>query len=131
MMRRILYISVVALIVATGFTSCRTQYVPVETLKVEYRTRDSIRQDSIYLRDSVYMTVKGDTVYLYKYKYLYKYRYIDRTDTLMTTDSIQVPYPIEKQLTGWQQLKLDYGGAAMLVIIVIVIVKLKNFKNSR
>lgn len=131
MMRRILYISVVALIVTTGFTSCRTQYVPVETVKVEYRTRDSIRQDSIYLRDSVYMTVKGDTVYLYKYKYLYKYRYIDRTDTLMTTDSIQVPYPIEKQLTGWQQLKLDYGGAAMLVIIVIVIVKLKNFKNSR
>lgn len=130
-MRRIMYLLVVALIVTTGFTSCRTQYVPVETVKVEYRTRDSIRQDSIYLRDSVYMTVKGDTVYLYKYKYLYKYRYIDRTDTLMTTDSIQVPYPIEKQLTGWQQLKLDYGGAAMLVIIVIVIVKLKNFKNSR
>lgn len=130
MMRRILYISVVTLIVTTGFTSCWTQYVPVETVKVEYRTRDSIRQDSIYLRDSVYMTVKGDTVYLYKYKYLYKYRYIDRTDTLMTTDSIQVPYPIEKQLTGWQQLKLDYGGAAMLVIIVIIIVKLKNLKKQ-
>lgn len=130
-MWRIMYQSVAVLIVATWLISCRTQYVPVETVKVEYRTRDSIRQDSIYLRDSVYMTVKGDTVYLYKYKYLYKYRYIDRTDTLMTTDSIQVPYPIEKQLTGWQQLKLDYGGAAMLVIIVIVIVKLKNFKNSR
>lgn len=130
-MWRIMYLSVAVLIVATWLISCRTQYVPVETVKVEYRTRDSIRQDSIYLRDSVYMTVKGDTVYLYKYKYLYKYRYIDRTDTLMTTDSIQVPYPVEKQLTGWQQLKLDYGGAAMLVIIVIVIVKLKNFKNSR
>lgn len=130
-MWRIMYLSVAVLIVAIGLISCRTQYVPVETVKVEYRTRDSIRQDSIYLRDSVYMTVKGDTVYLYKYKYLYKYRYTDRTDTLMTTDSIQVPYPVEKQLTGWQQLKLDYGGSAMLVIIVIVIVKLKNFKNSR
>lgn len=130
-MWRIMYLSVAVLIVATWLISCRTQYVPVETVKVEYRTRDSIRQDSIYLRDSVYMTVKGDTVYLYKYKYLYKYRYTDRTDTLMTTDSIQVPYPVEKQLTGWQQLKLDYGGSAMLVIIVIVIVKLKNFKNSR
>lgn len=129
-MRRIMYLSVAVLIVAIGLTSCRTQYVPVETVKVEYRTRDSIRQDSIYLRDSVYMTVKGDTVYLYKYKYLYKYRYIDRTDTLMTTDSIQVPYPVEKQLTGWQQLKMDYGGAAMLVIIVIVIVKMKNFKKQ-
>lgn len=129
-MWRIMYLSVAVLIVATWLISCRTQYVPVETVKVEYRTRDSIRQDSIYLRDSVYMTVKGDTVYLYKYKYLYKYRYIDRTDTLMTTDSIQVPYPVEKQLTGWQQLKMDYGGAAMLVIIVIVIVKMKNFKKQ-
>lgn len=126
-MKRLLYILVV-LIILGGLSSCRTQYIPVETIKTEYRTRDSIRHDSIYQQDSVYVTVKGDTVYEYKYKYLYKYQYINRTDTLMKTDSIQIPYPVEKQLSKWQSFKLDFGGVAMLVLIMIVIVKLKNLK---
>ena len=69
-------------------------------------------------------TVKGDTVYQYKYKYLYKYQYVNKTDTLIKTDSIQVPYPVEKQLAKWQQFKLDLGGIAMLIIIVIVFILL-------
>lgn len=126
-MKRLPYILVV-LIILSGLSSCRTQYIPVETIRTEYRTRDSIRHDSIYQQDSVYVTVKGDTVYEYKYKYLYKYQYVNRTDTLMKTDSIQIPYPVEKQLSKWQSFKLDFGGAAMLVLIMIVIVKLKNLK---
>lgn len=126
-MKRLPYI-LGGLIILGGLSSCRTQYIPVETIKTEYRTRDSIRHDSIYQQDSVYVTVKGDTVYEYKYKYLYKYQYINRTDTLMKTDSIQIPFPVEKQLSKWQSFKLDFGGAAMLVLIMIVIVKLKNLK---
>lgn len=127
-MRRLLYISVVLMLLAGVFGSCRTQYIPVETVKTEYRVRDSIRHDSVYQQDSVYVTVKGDTVYEYKYKSLYKYQYINRTDTLMKTDSIQIPYPVEKQLSKWQRFKLDFGGTAMLIVIMIVIVKLKNLK---
>lgn len=127
-MRRLLYVSVILMLLAGVFSSCRTQYIPVETVKTEYRVRDSIRHDSVYRQDSVYVTVKGDTVYEYKYKYLYKYQYINRTDTLMKTDSIQIPYPVEKQLSKWQRFKLDFGGTAMLIVIMIVIVKLKNLK---
>lgn len=29
------------------------------------------------------------------------------------SDSIQVPYPIEKPFTRWQQTKMDFGGMAM------------------
>lgn len=105
-----------------GFSSCRTQYVPIETVKTEYRIRDSIRYDSIYRQDSVYLSVKGDTVYQYQYKYLYKYKYVDRTDTLIRTDSIPIPYPIEKQLSKWQQFKQDFGGTAMLIVIIIVFI---------
>lgn len=127
-MRRLLYVLVILMMLGGGFSSCRTQYIPVETIKTEYRVRDSIRHDSVYQQDSVYVTVKGDTVYEYKYKYLYKYQYINRTDTLMKTDSIQNPYPIEKQLSKWQRFKLDFGGTAMLIMIMIIIVKLKNLK---
>lgn len=128
-MKRLLYVLVILMLLTGVFSSCRTQYIPVETVKTEYRVRDSIRHDSVYRQDSVYVTVKGDTVYEYKYKYLYKYQYINRTDTLMKTDSIQIPYPVEKQLSKWQRFKLDFGGTAMLIVIMIVIVKLKNLKK--
>ena len=64
-MKRLIYITML-LTLATCFVSCRTQYVPVETVRTEYKTRDSIRFDSVYQRDSIYMLVKGDTVYQYK-----------------------------------------------------------------
>lgn len=105
------------------FSSCRTQYVPVEAIRTEYKTRDSIRFDSIYQRDSVYMRVNGDSVYLYKYKYLYKYLYINKVDSFVKTDSIQVPYPVEKRLTRWQSMKMELGGWAfggLLFALIIV-----------
>ena len=56
-MKRLIYI-IILLILAICFVSCRTQYIPVESVRTEYKTRDSIRFDSIYQRDSVYMLVK-------------------------------------------------------------------------
>ena len=104
------------------FASCRTQYVPVETVRTEYKTRDSIRIDSIYQQDSVYVLVKGDTIYQYKYKYLYKYQYLSKTDTIMKTDSVQVPYPVEKELNRWEKVKMELGGWAIGVIIVFAFI---------
>ena len=123
-MRHLVCILMLSFVLGGCFCSCRTQYIPIESVKTEYNVRDSIRYDSIYQHDSVYLTVKGDTVYQYKYKYLYKYQYVNKTDTLIKTDSIQVPYPVEKQLSKWQQFKLDLVGIAMLIIIVIVFILL-------
>lgn len=36
------------------------------------------------------------------------------------SDTIPVPYPVEKQLTRWQQTKMDFGGIAIGVIIAVV-----------
>lgn len=120
-MRRLLYI-IILLTLAIWFASCRTQYVPVETVRTEYKTRDSIRFDSIYNQDSIYVFVKGDTVYQYRYKYLYKYQYLNRTDTVIKIDSVQVPYPVEKQLSQWQSIKMELGGWAFGIIIMFVFV---------
>ena len=119
-MRQLIYI--ILLTSAIWFTSCRTQYVPVETVRTEYKTRDSIRVDSIYQQDSVYVLVKGDTIYQYRYKYLYKYQYLNRTDTVIKVDSVQVPYPVEKQLTRWQSIKMELGGWAFGIIITFAII---------
>lgn len=109
------------LVLAICFVSCRTQYVPVETVRTEYKTRDSIRFDSIYQRDSIYMLVKGDTIYQYKYKYLYRYLTTNRTDTILKTDSIQIPYPVERKLTKWQSLKMELGGWAFCLVIAFIL----------
>lgn len=123
-MRTLLYI----LILASVCASCRSiKYVPVETVRTEYKVRDSIRFDSIYQKDSVYYMIKGDSVYMYKYKYLYRYLTVNKTDTIVKTDSVQVPYPVEKKLSKWQSLKLELGGWAFGALIVLLLVLVGRF----
>lgn len=130
-MKRLLYILTIFLMSGICFTSWRNiKYVPVETVKTEYKTRDSIRFDSIYEHDSIFLFVKGDTVYKEKYRYKYRYLTINKTDTVMLTDSVQIPYPVEKQLTRWQQMKIELGGWAVGVIIILsIVLMLKLFRN--
>jgi len=122
---------IILLTLAICLTSCRSiKYVPVETVKTEYKTRDSIRFDSIYEHDSIFLFVKGDTVYKEKYRYKYRYLTINITDTVMLTDSVQIPYPVEKQLTRWQQMKIELGGWAVGVIVILsIVLMLKLFRN--
>ncbi len=120
-MKRLIYI-IILLILAICFVSCRTQYIPVESVRTEYKTRDSIRFDSIYQRDSVYMLVKDDTIYQYRYKYLYRYLTTNRTDTILKHDSIPIPYPVEKQLSRWQTIKMELGGWAFGIIILFTLI---------
>lgn len=121
-MKRLIYLFIILLASAICLSSCRTQYIPVETVRTEYKTRDSVRYDSIYKHDSIFYLIKGDTVYKYVKLVEYKYLFINRTDTILKTDSIQVPYPVEKRLTRWQILKMELGGWALGVIIVFALV---------
>ena len=128
-MKNLLYI--ILLMLAICLTSCRSiKSVPVETVKTEYKRRDSIRFDSIYEHDSIFLVVQGDTVYKEKYRYKYRYLTINKTDTVMLTDSVQIPYPVEKQLTRWQQMKIELGGWAVGVIVILsIVLMLKLFRN--
>lgn len=125
-MKSLLYI--ILLTLAIFITSCRSiRYVPVETVRTEYKTRDSIRIDSIYEHDSIFLFLKGDTVYKEKYRYKYRYLTINKTDTVMMTDSVQVPYPVEKQLSRWQQMKIELGGWAFGMVVISFIVLIIRF----
>lgn len=116
-MKCLLYITIF-LMLGIWLSSCRSiKCVPVETVRTEYKTRDSIRYDSIYKHDSIFYLVKGDTVYKYVKQVEYRYLFINRTDTVLKTDSVQVPYPIEKELNRWQKIKIELGGWAFGIII--------------
>lgn len=115
------------ILLASAIWSCRSiKYVPVESIQYDSVYLNKVVKDSIYIKDSV-LLVKGDTIIEYRYKYIYQYK--DKTDTLYVTkiDSVQVPYPVEKQLTWWQQFQIDVGGwaigiAAISVVILIVMI---------
>jgi hypothetical protein len=40
---------------------------------------------------------------------------------VIKTDSVHIPYPVEKRLTWWQQVKIELGGWAFGVIISIIL----------
>lgn len=118
------HIMLIILICITGYLmfGCRSiQYVPVETVKVEYK--DRLKIDSIIKYDSIFYNryIKGDTVFLIKEKY----RYLDKIkivrDSVFRADSISVPYPVEKQLSNWQKVKMDFGGVSIGVLLCIII----------
>lgn len=113
---------IVLILLAIMLYGCKSiQYVPVETTKRDTTYLSQTKIDSIYHRDSIYVEHKGDTVYLSKYKYLYKY--IEKHDTLWRekTDTIQVVYPVEAQLTKWQKIKINMGEYLITAIALVII----------
>lgn len=121
------YIIVVILLVVAALllSSCKSiQYVPVETVKTEYVTKTDtfLQKDSIVFHDSVCIHSKGDTVWYEKWHTKYKDRIVTKVviDSFIRTDSIQVPYPVEKKLTKYQQLKMDWGGTAIMGCLVLL-----------
>lgn len=117
------------ILLASAIWSCRSvKYVPVESIQYDSVYLNKVVKDSIYIKDSV-LFVKGDTIIEYRYKYIYQYK--DKTDTLYVTktDSVQVPYPVEKQLTWWQQFRIDVGGWAIGIVVILITVIWKIFRR--
>lgn len=101
--------------------SCRSvKYVPVETIKTDSIYVNKIQRDSIHHLDSIFVLVKGDTVRVEKYKYLYRDRFVRDTLCVVQRDTIREPYPVEKELTRWQQWKIELGGFAMAAILALL-----------
>lgn len=131
-MRRLVYFLIILLTSAIWFSSCRSiRHIPIETVKHDSIYISKILHDSIYQRDSIYVDRKGDTVLIYKDRYLYKYKNLIDTMYISRTDSIQVPYPIEKQLTKWQSMKLELGGWALGIIIVFILVLIGRYVKQK
>lgn len=103
---------------------CKTKYVSVPEYHNVYVTKhDTLtKHDSVYQKEFVDRFVKGDTVFLTKTKVDYRYKNIYKTlyrDSIKT-DSVRVPYPVEKKLSRWQGLKMEVGGWAIGVLSVVV-----------
>lgn len=91
------------------------EYVPVKEVQTEYR--DRWHRDSVHVLDSVIVEAKGDTVYRTRWRI--EYRDVLRVDSFIKVDTMTVPYPVERALTKWERAKIDWGGWAMLAVVVL------------
>ena len=108
-------------LVCCPLCGCKSiQYVPVETIKTDSIYISKVLVDSVYTRDSVYLEAKGDTIFKQEFKYIYKYKSLVDTIYSIQVDSIRVPFPVEKQLSRWEKIKLDMGGIAIGGIVVLI-----------
>lgn len=114
-----------AFIMLMMLQSCRTKYMSVpEYHNVYINKHDTLtKHDSVYQKEFVDRYVKGDTIYLtktkvdYRFRNLYKTRYRDS----LKIDSIRVPYPVERKLNKWENLKMEVGGWAIGGLSAVVI----------
>lgn len=101
---------------------CRTEYVPLEVVRYDSIVFVSLDRDSVFVRDSVYLKEKGDTVEKFKSKYVYVYR--DRVDTFYMEKirEVEVPVPVERKLSWWERVKLEYAEWLIGVLVAIALV---------
>ena len=101
---------------------CRTEYVPLEVVRYDSIVFVSMDRDSVFVRDSVYLKEKGDTVEKFQSKYVYVYR--DRVDTFYMEKirEVEVPVPVERKLTWWERVKLEYAEWLLGVLVAIALV---------
>jgi len=123
----------VVLLLSFLLSGCTTtKYVPVETVRTDTVYQSKIERDSVYLHDSVYVKEwqKGDTIFRDRDRWHTKFVEREVHDTLYQskTDSIAVPYPVEKELSWWERKKIEFGELAMLImagLLCFVVIKSK------
>ena len=154
-MKKILYFIAIILL-TSAICSCRSvRYVPVESSST---VRDSVNVidstairwiertvDSVRIRDSVVITQdeNGNILKEEYYRETERYKSLEREYNELLrkyealkaakTDTIRVPYPVERELTRWQRFKLDVGGiaigtaiAAVLAVVVWLVIRFRR-----
>ena len=126
----------IAIMVFAGLVlgGCKTKYVGVPEIHTEYITRvdTTVIMDSVYQRDSVYVERNGDTLYVNKTLYRDRYHniYKVKKDTVVKRDSVNVTYPVEKEMSRSERLFVAMGKFfSALVIALLFVIGVKLYKR--
>ena len=130
-MRKILFLLFMTLLLGSCKMKEKIVEVPIPQIKTEIKYIDKVKYDSIYLKDSVYIIQKGDTVYNTKVAYRYKYKYLKDTITINKTDTITrlqkvTEIKVKNQLNVVQKTLMYIGLFSLLMFIIIIY---KHFKK--
>lgn len=118
----VLIIAAIAIILLFLLTSCKQiEYIPVIEHKTDTTYITKVQKDSVWLHDSVFVSVKGDTTWIEKYHTKYITKEVHDTLYKARVDSIPVPYEVMKEvaaeLSWWQKLRLWLGNIMLIGIL--------------
>ena len=101
--------------------SCITEYVPLEVVRYDSVMIEKLMRDSVFVRDSVYLKEKGDTIYKYKDRFVYVYK--NRVDTFFAEKirEIEVPVPVERKLTWWEVVKMEWLDRIFAALVIVAL----------
>ena len=130
-MRKILFLLFMTLLLGSCKVKEKIVDVPIPQIKTEIKYIDKVKYASIYLKDSVYIIQKGDTIYNNKVAYRYKYKYLKDTiivneiDTIIKLQKV-TEIKVKNQLNVVQKILMYIGLFSLLMFIIIIY---KHFKK--
>ena len=96
----------------------------VEKVRTEYITETVHHRDTTYSRDSIYIRewMKGDTVYLDRYRdrYIYRDRWKDSVKVVEVHDTTSVQVKVDKPLSGIQKAKIGAFWWLLSAVILLL-----------
>ena len=113
-----LLLGIVTLILSfIGCTTTKYVEVPVDRVKIEYR--DRIHKDTFFTKDSIFLMIKGDTVF--KEKYIYRYKVKELRDTIVKVDTLTQVQVVSNtkevnKLKTWQIVLMILGGGFIMTM---------------
>ena len=103
----------------------------VERIRVERDTLIVHHRDSLFLKDSVYIReyLKGDTVFIEKYKdrYIFRDRWRDSVQVREVHDTTAVEVKVEKSLSWAQKAKIGLFPWLLLTVIGLLLWTFRKF----
>lgn len=117
-----LIVIIFSLLLCCILAGCRTGKELQNTSNVETRIeyRDKYHRDSVYIRDSVIIYVKGDTVY--KDRWHTEWKEKESGDTIILKDTVYIEKEVYKDRS---EPPNNWEGTIILIIIALLIYKLK------
>ena len=128
-MRKILFLLFMTLLLDSCKVKDKIVEVSIPQIKTEIKYIDKVKYDSIYLKDSVYIIQKGDTIYSTQVKYRYVYK--NRIDTIIKVDTIPnivtiTNTEVQNKLYNWQKILIVIGLITTLLLISYIVKYLKD-----
>ncbi len=123
---------ILVVLICVLFASCtKTEYINVEKVRNDTTYINKVQRDSIYLHDSTFVKVAGDTVWIERWHTKWQNHLEHDTVYKARTDSVPVPYPVikevEKNLSWMQKTLMGVGILSIMALIVFIAFKLKRF----
>ena len=103
-----------------------TKYVPIEHHTIDTLRITKYQCDSIYVHDSTFVKVDGDTVLIERWHTRWRDRW--QHDTLYKSKTDSIPYPVEvvkevpAELTWWQQARIHLANILLYLLLIAGII---------